>query len=66
MGGGESWELQSLMGGSGKFYCDTIQNPLTFLPPTPHPHSPLLFFHSSLSLTRDCIKSPQNMLKSLL
>ena len=35
--GGESWELQNLMGGSGKFYCDTIQNPLTFLPPSPPP-----------------------------
>ena len=24
-GGGESWELQNLMGGSGKFYCVTIK-----------------------------------------
>lgn len=39
-GGGESWELQNLMGGSGKFYWDTIQNRLTFLPPSPPPLPP--------------------------
>lgn len=37
-GGRESWELQNLMGGSGKFYCVTIKKssdlPSSLSPPT--------------------------------
>ena len=39
MGGGESWELQNLMGGSDKFYCVTIKKssdlPSSLSPPLP-------------------------------
>ena len=38
-GGGESWELQNLMGGSGKFYFVTIKKssdlPSSLFPPSP-------------------------------
>lgn len=64
-GGGESWELQNLMGGSGKFYCVTIKKssdlPSSLSPP-PLPSNKQQWFLGIIFPGGFCICINSNMI----